>query len=249
VFPRDYFPSLTTSLTPLDENAAVYAGSDGTKYLIETHLHPASIPGLQLWLRADSLTNLPDGSAVTSWNDSSGQGRNASAPTTAGAQPTYQAIARNGRPALQFNGTTQFLSGPAANWQTFFAVAFCSTSPTLHMSLWGASPSTTDMSVRRLSTGPTYCHGNGNDFAPTPSYRIDGTPTNSVPNGIWHLVSCQAASPRNFPYRVAGTGGQPARLWAGAIAEILVYDSALSLLNTQKVEQYLASKYGLPPPR
>lgn len=252
MFPRDYFPSsLTTSQIPLDldGNTLVYTGADGTKYLVETYLHPESIPGLQLWLRADSIADVADGGPIATWNDSSGQGRHASAPT-GGARPTFQAIARNGRPAIRFDGKSQLLNGPAGNWRSFFAVAWCDTSPSEHMSLWGVSVPTMDMSVRRFSVGPNYSHNNGNDFAPRSAYRIDGTPTNQVPNGIWHVVSCQSPVTRNFAYRVAGTSAMPnIRLWTGQIAEILVYDSALSALDSQKVEQYLAAKYGLPAPR
>ncbi len=244
MFPRDYFPS---SLTPfnVENNALVYTGTNGTKYLVETYPHPANIPGLQLWLKADTITDVVDGASVTTWSDSSGQSRDASAPST-GAQPTFQAIARHGHPAVVFNGTNQFLDGPAANWQTFFAVAWCDTSPTQHMSLWGAAPSNMDMSVRRFSYGPNYCHGNANDFATVANYWINGTATNQVTNGVWHIVSCQSPTIRNFAYCVGGTGLWPSRLWKGKIAEILIYDSALSVLDMQQVERYLATKYGLP---
>ncbi len=255
MFPRDYYPSVqaatssTTSPSPfgLDGNALVYTGADGTRYLVDAELHPANLAGLRLWLRADTITGVVDGGSVGTWNDSSGQGRNAVAPS--GAQPTFRAVARNGRPALRFDGVSQFMNGPASNWRSFFAVAWCDPAPTPHMSLWGASPTTMDLSVRRLSTGPNYCHGNVNDFAPASAYRIDGTATNQVPNGYWHVVSCLASSTQTFAYEVGGTGLWPTRRWLGMIAEILVYDSALSVLDFQKVEQYLAMKYGLPMPR
>lgn len=249
MFPRDYYPSVqTNSPIALDLDALVYTGADGTRYMIETYVDPTNIAGLQLWLRADSITDVEDGGSVATWSDFSGQGRDASAPAT-GAQPTFHSIARNGRPAVRFDGTEQILNGPAGNWRSFFAVVWCDPSPTEHMSLWGGSSSTMDMSIRRYSFGPNYCHGNANDFAPASTYRIDGTVTNQVPNGIWHVVSCQSPMMRNYGYQVGGTGLWPSRRWKGEIAEILVYDSALSTLEMQKVERYLAAKYGLPQPR
>ncbi len=248
MFPQEYFPTGMGSIV-LDGDLLSYRKTDGTKYTIGTTFHPANLPGLQLWLRADAITDLLDGGAVTSWPDSSGNGRHAS-QSSASFRPSFRAIARNGRPAVLFNGTSQFLDGPSANWRSVFAVARCGTTPSDHMSLWGCSTSGVDLSIRRFGSGPSYSHNNANDMALASGYRIDGVVTNQVPNGVWHVVSCLSPVPRTFPYRVGGTGlFSTARLWTGEIAEILIYDAALTPSNFQKVEQYLANKYALPDAR
>jgi hypothetical protein len=57
-----------------------------------------------LWLKADAIRGLTDGSPVQSWLDSSGNGRTAFQPTHA-AQPSYAATALNGLPAVHFTAS------------------------------------------------------------------------------------------------------------------------------------------------
>lgn len=74
---------------------------------------PAEVPtaGLVLALDATALAQqLPLGSAVTSWTDSSGQGNTAVAGSGA---PTLVANAIGGRPAVRFDGIDDFLVLPA----------------------------------------------------------------------------------------------------------------------------------------
>jgi hypothetical protein len=55
-----------------------------------------------LWFKADALA-LSDGAAVSSWTDSSGNGRHAT-QATAGKQPTYKTNIWNGKPVVRFDG-------------------------------------------------------------------------------------------------------------------------------------------------
>jgi len=86
---------------------------------------PASIPGLRLWLAADTLNALGDGAAIASWADGSGNGYNATASGT--AQPIYKANIQGGLPVVRFNGTSQGMNttapGPIAAGCTVLAVA------------------------------------------------------------------------------------------------------------------------------
>lgn len=63
---------------------------------------------LQLWLKADSVAQA-DGTPVGFWMDSSGNTNHATQATVAN-QPTYLTNAIRGRPALLFDGTSDFLS-------------------------------------------------------------------------------------------------------------------------------------------
>ncbi len=69
---------------------------------------PASITGLQWWLKADSLA-LSDGDAVSSWSDSSGNGYTATQGTGAN-QPIYKASILNGKPVVRFDGSNDKLT-------------------------------------------------------------------------------------------------------------------------------------------
>ncbi|MCI0538584.1 MAG: Ig-like domain-containing protein [Verrucomicrobiales bacterium] len=70
----------------------------------------AEVPAdsLALWLKADTGVTL-NGAAVVEWADQSGLGRNAAQATTT-SQPTLVPDGANGKPALQFDGTDDFLS-------------------------------------------------------------------------------------------------------------------------------------------
>jgi len=69
---------------------------------------PASIPGLQLWLDASQIVGLNDGDAVTTWNDASGNGRNAT-QATASKKPIYKTNIYATKPALLFDGVDDVL--------------------------------------------------------------------------------------------------------------------------------------------
>lgn len=70
---------------------------------------PADLPGLALWLdAADAASISLNGSAVTQWNDKSGNGRHF-AQGTAAQQPAYVPGAHNGRAALRFDGVNDRL--------------------------------------------------------------------------------------------------------------------------------------------
>src|ERR1700686_192545 len=81
---------------------------------------PTSIAGLKLWLKADSLA-LSDGTAVSSWTDSSGTG-NTATQGTGGNQPVFKTAIINSKPVIRFNGPSgnlSFPNDPGATTTTF----------------------------------------------------------------------------------------------------------------------------------
>jgi hypothetical protein len=80
-----------------------------------------TIPGTTLtpsvWLDASDITGLASGDLLPTWVDSSGNGRNATQTNTT-RQPTYQASAANGLPAVRFNinagDPNEFMAFPGA---------------------------------------------------------------------------------------------------------------------------------------
>lgn len=69
---------------------------------------PDGITGLHGWYKADAITGLSNGAAVTQWNDSSGFVNHA-AQATGTNQPTYQTNVINGLPVVRFDGGTDRL--------------------------------------------------------------------------------------------------------------------------------------------
>ena len=77
----------------------------------QVSIKPNNISGLQLWLRADSLSTVQtSGQNVTQWNDCSGNSFNVSQGNS-GMQPTLQNNVLNGRPVIRFDGNTEYLTG------------------------------------------------------------------------------------------------------------------------------------------
>jgi len=71
--------------------------------------NPLDIAGLKLWLDASQIVGLNDGDEVTTWNDLSGGGYNAT-QATASKKPTYETNEQNGRPAVRFDGVDDYLA-------------------------------------------------------------------------------------------------------------------------------------------
>lgn len=73
---------------------------------------PTDIANLELWLRADSVTGLNSGDALTTWNDSSGNGRNVTQGTAA-SKPLWYSGRVGGKPAIYFDGSNDWLENTA----------------------------------------------------------------------------------------------------------------------------------------
>ena len=72
---------------------------------------PTTVPGLKVWLKADTGITLNAGN-VASWADVSGNGNNATQANPPN-QPEYVSAAFNGKPVVRF--TDDFLQTPAFN--------------------------------------------------------------------------------------------------------------------------------------
>lgn len=86
---------------------------------------PRRISGLSVWYdAADSSTITLNGSAVSQWNDKSGNGYHAS-QSTANNQPAYNTNTRNGLAVVTFDGSNDSLvtSSFADGWTAF--TSFC----------------------------------------------------------------------------------------------------------------------------
>lgn len=87
---------------------------------------------LVLWLDAERIDGLANGAEVASWNDASGNGRNAT-QTTASRRPKYMTNVVGGKPAVRFDGTGTFLLVPS------FALFPTSSSPLSVVVVFAAS--------------------------------------------------------------------------------------------------------------
>lgn len=69
---------------------------------------PSDKSGLMFWFKADAITGLSDGDPVSTWADSSTNGRDAT--QTGGNRPTYETNELNGLPGVRFTqASNQFM--------------------------------------------------------------------------------------------------------------------------------------------
>lgn len=73
---------------------------------------PSDIDGLQLWLDATYI-NQEDNTAVSTWEDKSGNGYDATQSTSAN-QPVFKKNIINGKPSILFDGVNDTLSVPSS---------------------------------------------------------------------------------------------------------------------------------------
>ena len=237
--------------------------------------------GLVLWLEADGGTNTTvDGGDVTSWDDQSVSGNDASEANQGGTpdEPTYQVGEINYNPSIQFTdpGTTanSYLvtgSNPATDDMTLIAVF--ETAQSSGNSNFNESPAL--LGAEETSSDADYGIGltSGNLYTKieTASNGTSATSASTYNNSIPHIATStrvKAASGAIELYldsEDVGTGTSddtslsgPSALaignhqdavtasqFAGQIPEVLVYNTVLSSEDRNKVESYLALKYGI----
>lgn len=217
---------------------------------------PLSIPGLALWLDASRLT-LADLDPVTTWPDLSGNGRDAS-QATAAKKPTFIANGQNGKGVVRFDGVDDWLQALfTLNQPTeIFSVHRYRSARVGDDTAFDGSVA---LNTMRLFRGDATTYGFAQMYAGAVGPRNDAVTVEQ-----WHLYRCLfngASSEMSVDSGTAATGDPGAGNGGGVtlgstaagaagfgpvdIAEILLYDSALSTANRQKVEAYLKQRWGI----
>lgn len=229
---------------------------------------PSRLSGLRLWLSADRITGLADGDPVTTWSDLSGQGNHATQSTTA-AKPLYKVGIAGGRPVVRFDGVDDYLT--VANEATFdmatptiFVVGTASagTGTFLGKVTFAGAVGDADrrkLNVRRASS-TTFSLQSGADAAFKASGTLSWTGFNVmsvVGRGAADYTlavngtAADATTPTldfstfNNASLIVGASTSGAEFLTGDIAEIVVYNRALSATERKAVERYLGARYGV----
>ena len=215
---------------------------------------PTQIPGCALWLDAADATTLTlSGSNVTAWSDKSGNGNTA---TTATGTLTRSSN------SIVFTGS-QAMTTPLSSvmtTQTIFVVASAATSS--YMDILGVAGTSIDNGVQVIMSN-NYTHF-VTRFGGT-SIMTGGTVTQNTPflygvtyisggNSFIYLNGSQTGS-NTTAAAISGTGtvmlgayrinSITDEFYNGRMNEVLVYNQVLSTSQRQRIEGYLAEKWGL----
>jgi hypothetical protein len=217
----------------------------------EVEWTPADIT-TALWLdAADADTITRDVSNVIQWDDKSGNGRNATQGTS-GNQPTYQTNVLNGLPVVRFDGSNDrldFSTGISSANDIAVYVVYRRASTGIRSFPVGADTTsnpyplwwdTDNVSYSSMGTSGFNTHGS----ASTKTGGILDAITRSSSGTLIYrfgaaMAAAQSATGSNNLTRI---GGRSNVFHNGDIAEVIIVGN---LNNREKIEGYLAHKWGL----
>lgn len=150
-----------------------------------TVFSPSDISGLALWLKADAIVGLVDTDPVSTWPDSSGNGRDATQTST--KRPLYKTAIQNALPAVRFDATDDCMVVPAfaltaAPGLTLFVV-FTAASGTARMLVESSADAAANegaFNFYRLASNALEGYHNGNGGAAT-GWTTTATTAHTVP--------------------------------------------------------------------
>ncbi len=245
--------SIVRCLAGLAAICAVGAMTISTAYAVTL---PVVDGSLKLWLDAGAIAGASDGDPIGQWSDLSGNAHHAS-QTDPARQPVYVADAAGGRPALFFDGAddgmvTGLDLGTNVTPYTVFAVFNTRSSVgALRRAVQGSQNWLVGPYVNELrhytpsggwaaNPGPPASAGQfflteAHNTGAATTFLVDATDVTTNPASI--------GSPGVV--HLAGSGNYPNEVLDGDIAEVIVYDRALSGTEQRAVSAYLKQKYGL----
>jgi hypothetical protein len=237
---------------------------------------PLTVANCELWLDAsDSSSVTLTSSAVSQWNDLSGNNRHAT-QGTANNRPTYSATV-NGRNVITFDGVNDSLiSGLASSVITGYATLFCVCRPSPSWTVNGTANFKVPLAARNVDATAGWGM----------SLYYDATASRQTLNYFWRnaggnasygpradvgvvqvfTIAFAATSPdrrvcgSSSAYSASltsGTGGASnryltvgedptqSRYWTDYVAEVLAYSRALTTAEVLSIESYLIAKWGI----
>jgi hypothetical protein len=209
------------------------------------------ISGLVLHYDASAETAYADNATVTTATDQSGNSKDG----TAVGSPVYKTGILNGKAVYRFDGDDGFDASLAtANTAyTLFIVSATTNASAVAYAVHNGNPASNGYgfiyyySQRVVIHGGQGFWGDGNS---TTSWEIatiersTGSPSMWI-NGLGVSVTPPVNTGLNTPTTKTTVGYASNNFWLGDIAEVLIYDNALSQSDRDDVEDYLGTKYGI----
>jgi hypothetical protein len=232
---------------------------------------PPPTPVLKTWFRADAIAGVANGGALSTWTDSSGNGFNAT-QATAGQRPTYIQNSVNGRPVVRFNSANQTylaFSRPVQDNFTILCVLRSSQGIGTGVNFWDGAGIVNGEVAFTVNDFGLSLNANGKLLAGTgnPDVTI-ASAASGLNNGLPHFVvfkrtrltgamelyvdgvlqgsTTGSKQVLNAPEQlVLGAQQTLLNFLTGDIAEVKIYDQALSDPDRIAEENALQCKYGL----
>ena len=233
-----------------------------TSFVVGGSFDPSSIAGLSLWLDASGSTNFvfSSGTIISQWKDKSTNANNANTSQTVF---TYNSTGFNSLPTVTFPGTqttgfsllASLLPNGTSDASYFFVLRKTNASTDLFLSYGGSSQTkqfyaSNSLKIDRAGTSlisdSTNIQGTNIIISSTETSLTAGVNgwlngTAFTTNGattVWNV-------PTTFAWLGSGSSSGTTNKLTGFISEVIVYNSALSTDNRQKIEGYLAWKWNL----
>ena len=224
-----------------------------------------------LWLDAsDTSTITASANRVSAWADKSGNGNNAS-QGTAGLKPTTNTTTMNGKNVLDFSSNLIVVSSFLLSSANTVFIVFTSASAAAQILIEHSANWNTNLGqVHNISSATAYASGynrgataaaNGDNASLTT--RTSGAHQLTFQGGgsyatllAWQDAAALTKTPvynntcgvsnATTTFNIGDRAGGGVVPLAGSIAEIIVYNSALSTTDRQAVEAYQKAKWGTP---
>lgn len=204
------------------------------------------VAGYAGWWHADSMS-LSDGASVTTWADSSGNGKTL---TSGAGSPVFKVNIQNGKPALLFNGTSSMMTAPLSLTQPYTHFLVAKTVGTINNNyiIDGASNNQglfaffTPSFVRMYSGSIFDVTAAIDNVVLVATILFNGSSSVFGLNGTETTGDAGAGSTTGL---TVGCSGQISNFFSGYLFELISYASALSVPSRLSVVNYLRSKYGI----
>lgn len=240
--------------------------SASATYQLEPNTLGIPRSGLQLWLMANDGVVLSSGN-VSQWSDRSGNGNHA-VQSNSSNRPGYSTSSINELPAVSFNGSSQYLSIPSgfssfvSGASIFLVVKPSAVSAGARMIDLGNGATSDNINIQEpTNTGASlYVYSGSTPSSVTSSSAItlgqfqlleavhDGSTTATILTNA--LQGAQSTSMNSITSvlrssNYLGQGSAGGNYFNGSIAEVLVYNRAVTTLERSAIEAALINKYQL----
>jgi hypothetical protein len=226
-------------------------------YTINLPFTPADVSPA-LWLDASDASTFTysSGVVVSQWNDKSGNARHVSQGTVA-SQPSRQTNVLNSLPVVRFDSTGKVLEGPSfVNGKTlsiFVVVKRTTDTSVAGVICAGENDETRPLQVDIRNTflavqNDIHCVPSGTSYrnGDSSSLGMGASPTSFAIVG--HVCSTTVSISNSTAITIGAIrnndGGTEFK-FLGDMAELIICESAVSSTDRQKIEGYLAWKWGL----